>query len=50
MIASLTTGQKAQLRALGAADVFEKPLLLRETTAVIWSLIQNSKQSQEEQC
>jgi CheY-like chemotaxis protein len=50
MIANLTTGQKAQLLALGAAEVFEKPLLLRETTAIIWSLIQNSKQPQEEQC
>jgi CheY-like chemotaxis protein len=50
MIANLTTGKKAQLLALGAAEVFEKPLLLRETTAIIWSLIQNSKQPQEEQC
>jgi CheY-like chemotaxis protein len=35
MTASLARLQEAQLLALGAAAVFEKPLLLREATAVI---------------
>jgi CheY-like chemotaxis protein len=44
MTAPLGTSQKRQLLALGAARVFEKPLLLREATAVIWGLIINGNQ------
>jgi CheY-like chemotaxis protein len=39
MTASLTARQEALLLAQGAAHVFEKPLLLREATALIWGLI-----------
>jgi CheY-like chemotaxis protein len=39
MTTNLTRSQEAQLLALGAAGVFEKPLLLREATAVISALI-----------
>lgn len=39
MTASLTARQEALLLAKGAAHVFEKPLLLREATALIWGFI-----------
>jgi CheY-like chemotaxis protein len=39
MTASLTAKQEALLPAQGAAHVFEKPLLLREATALIWGFI-----------
>jgi CheY-like chemotaxis protein len=39
MTASLTARQEALLLAQGAAHVFEKPLLLREATALIWGFI-----------
>jgi CheY-like chemotaxis protein len=39
MTASLTARQEALLGAQGAAHVFEKPLLLREATGLIWGLI-----------
>ena len=44
MSANLAGRQEAQLLALGASSVFEKPLLLRETTTVIWGLLQGAKQ------
>lgn len=45
MSAHLAAREEAQLLALGAAGVFEKPLLLRETTAVIWGLINQTSHS-----
>jgi CheY-like chemotaxis protein len=43
MTPKLGEDQEAQLLALGAAGVFEKPLLLGETTAIICELISNGK-------
>lgn len=42
MTANLSETSGAELLALGADIVFEKPLLLRETTAAIWGLIGSS--------
>jgi CheY-like chemotaxis protein len=43
MTANLDDALEAQLRAAGAARVFTKPLVLREVTAVIRELIQDSQ-------
>jgi CheY-like chemotaxis protein len=45
MTASLTAGQEALLLAQGACRVFEKPLILREATAVILDLIDRARSS-----
>jgi hypothetical protein len=39
----LRNRQEALLLAQGAVHVFEKPLLLREATAVIWGLIKPTR-------
>ncbi len=47
MTPKLGEDQEAELLALGAAGVFEKPLLLRETTAAIWEMISASRPQTE---